>query len=70
MEVDEELPELVPDYSCEVCGKQSDKKCSGCKSVYYCSVEHQKQRMMFFSSLLSDSRLANAQTGVQDLDDW
>lgn len=27
---------------CEVCGKPAEQKCSACKSVFYCSREHQK----------------------------
>ena len=30
--------------TCEVCGKTGDvKRCSGCKCVYYCGVEHQRE---------------------------
>jgi len=28
---------------CSVCGEQGGKKCSRCKSIFYCSVEHQRQ---------------------------
>lgn len=31
---------------CAVCGLETKKKCSGCKSVAYCSVEHQRQHWL------------------------
>jgi hypothetical protein len=33
----------VDNRKCPVCDKEATKCCSRCKSVYYCSVEHQKQ---------------------------
>ena len=32
-------------YACPVCGAACDKRCKGCLSVAYCSVEHQVGRV-------------------------
>lgn len=36
-----DIPQAPTNY-CQVCAREASKKCSGCKKVYYCSVECQK----------------------------
>ena len=33
---------IMEDGKCNECGAAASKKCAGCGSVYYCSIEHQK----------------------------
>jgi hypothetical protein len=39
----EEEEERVPQGDCVVCGRIAKSFCSGCKHIFYCTRDHQKQ---------------------------
>lgn len=51
---------VVAEPQCQLCSKPGKLRCSGCKAVYYCSIEHQSCKQ--FRSLLSND---NTNTVIQ-----
>ncbi len=57
---------------CIICNQQTEKKCSGCKDVSYCSIGHQKEhwRIQKHECLRLKQSRFNAKSHLKQLAEW